>query len=209
MTPAGLSGNKGLQAEGVRARTAVAPRSATPPGNDKESHHRAYHSPDHRRCNPARATRSLRACGLHQNNLSCDWTTQQGNARASPSKAKAASIEVFFQHHALRSAVAALERSAYRRSRQGEQLSQDGTRRRHERLGPDAALGSFCIVRSATAKAALSAFVVAVATALEAASGSARPNNSCSGRQFWFGRTADRASDLDHHHAAIYRGHCA
>jgi hypothetical protein len=92
MTPAGLSGNKGLQAKGVRARTAVAPRSATPPGNDKESHHRAYHSPDHRRCNPARATRSLRACGLHQNNLSCDWTTQQGNARASPSKAKAAAF---------------------------------------------------------------------------------------------------------------------
>jgi hypothetical protein len=44
--------------------------------------------PGHRRCNPARATRNLRARGLHQNDSSCDWTTQQRNARASLSTAR-------------------------------------------------------------------------------------------------------------------------
>ena len=43
---------------------------------------------------------------------------------------------------------------------------------------PDAALGSFRMVRSATASAALRAFVVAAVTALDAVSGSARPNSS-------------------------------
>jgi hypothetical protein len=43
---------------------------------------------------------------------------------------------------------------------------------------PDAAFGSFCIVRNATASAALSALVVAAATTFDAEAGSALPNSS-------------------------------